>query len=361
MRFVVVALRFLLGAVAIAIVATSFAMNGLFWLTLYAANPQAKWVALIFSVACGCAKVGIPALLAAQCIRWRDAHGLVLVWCLAFSFDVWSGLGYNSQTQGDVSAESQQHEAVRAKAQADADRLDGKLKQIPKDTRAVGPLRAEIARAAAEAGRCVARTADTDACQRLFKLQTELANADERGRLEAEAAPLRQQLATAQPERDALAHLAAGAKGLRTVGLTVAPETLGYAWTALMLLLIELCPSAVLAHVFRPAPPAPIQLERPRQRAVAVPSASPAVLAQARPAGDVLQLMRAAAPGVDGWIGPFTQRHLGLQLGVSGAEVNRQIRELADARVVDKRTGRGGTYLKFVRPAQSLALVRSTA
>jgi hypothetical protein len=151
-------------------------------------------------------------------------------------------------------------------------------------------------------------------------------------------------------KREAAPHLAALVKGLWGV---ISVETAGIIWTLLSLLLIELCPPALIAFVFRPTPAPPIQLSAPKGAGKPSPAAAITQTPARRAAGDVLELLHAAQAGADGWIGPSTQRAMGELIGISGAEVNRQIADLVARQVVAKRAGRSGTYLKLLNPPRN--------
>lgn len=349
--------RVVLGLVALTIAGVSFTMNATFWAELYKGDPFKVKLWIGFSVVAGVLKFGIPLYFVVYRKRWRSDVMLVVLWFVAFTFDNVSGLGFTTHGRDEIALAAEKADGKRSKLETDRNDLAAALAKIPKETRQAAPVKTEMDHAAAEAGKCdVSWRAKLDPCQKLFRLQTEHANALERDRLAAALKPIATALADTPKARPPEPHLEALKQGVG-VFMEISLATANKIWVVLYLLIVELCPAPLLAAVIRAPPAAPLVLERPerepgRQRpagpARASTDAQPGPKRTPAPgAADVLDLLRNAVPDPDGWI-TTTQRAMAKAIGVSVAEVNRQIADLEARGVVAKAAGRRGTRLKLL-------------
>src|SRR5690349_4342217 len=113
MRAFAHSLRVLLGVIALAVALISLCMNALFWWNLYADEPQKQYGFLAASVAFSFVKIGLPALIVARRTKWFAHPEIAFVFLVAFSFDVWSGLGYQNQARSTIAAEATEITAKR--------------------------------------------------------------------------------------------------------------------------------------------------------------------------------------------------------------------------------------------------------
>lgn len=72
----------------------------------------------------------------------------------------------------------------------------------------------------------------------------------------------------------------------------------------------------------------------------------------------MLALLTSAQTDPDGWI-KSTQRAMAEAIGVSAAEVNRQIADLAGRKIIEARTGRTGTALRIISKPKSAVNLRA--
>lgn len=363
MWLVALTFRVLLGLVGVGLMLHATWTNAHFWYVRYAGEWVTQLEFTAASLICDALKLLIPALCAAYGISLWKRKDAAAVFLLAFGISLVSGIGYLQMTQETAAAGGQAIAAQRAKLLADIRQLEDKLALVPASRRTLPQVKAALAEAEARAPKtakgeaCTTRTGSRDgACDAVFAYRAELASEEARAALMLELAPLSEalvQLPTTQNVESELMVL------LRSV---------------IRLLLIELCPAAIAIFVLTPPPmpPASTRLEppkrtsRPHASGLLKPSGGlPAAsyrwaIADSVPraaGSDLLELLRTAQPGPDGWV-ITTQRVLAESLLVSPAEVNRQLAGLVRRGLVTKRSGRNGTALK-VLPSGSVVPLRA--
>lgn len=344
MWLVALTFRVLLGLVGIGLMLHATWTNAHFWYVRYAGEWVTQLEFTAASLICDALKLLIPALCAAYGISLWKRKDAAAVFLLAFAISLVSGVGYLQMTQETAAAGSQAIATQRAKLLMDIRQLEDKLALVPAPKRTLLQVKAALAEAEARAPKtakgeaCTTRTGSRDsACDAVFAYRAELANEEVRADLDRALVPL----------RTALIRFPAAQ--------SVESELMVLLRSVIRLLLIELCPAAIAIFVLTPPPmpPASTRLAPPRRRNTSggLPAASYRwAIADSVPraaGSDLLELLRTAQPGPDGWI-ITTQRALAESLLVSPAEVNRQLTGLVRRGLVTKRSGRNGTALKVL-------------
>lgn len=378
-RFFAWCIRLILGGAALAVVAVAFANNAHFWSEQMKADPDAQRLYVGFSLLAGVLKVGIPAAIAFyRTSLWRRKE-LTFVFLCALLFDVWSGFGYAQMTRQRAGAETSSHDQARARLKTEIADLEAKLHALPEGLRPVAVVATEL-KDAEKRTRCTTRwRAQQPPCLAVAELRTEHASAEARETFDRQLTALRAQLAAVPAARSSEPHVAVIANGLRNAGCSGCSDAaLGYVWGAVMLAILEFAPSALFWFVARPPPlpVAPVALEQPKRKPAApratppapAPAASsappPAPQRRQQPAApgsaDVFPLLASAQADQAGWI-KSTQRAMADALGISAAEVNRQLMALETQGTIEKRAGRNGTAVRIICPPKSASHLRAVS
>lgn len=339
--------RSVLVLAALAVFALSFGMNALFWWQQFPADLASRSIFVAFSIVAGILKICIPAVAKMHGSRlWRT---LAIPFALALVYDVWTGIGYAGMSRDEANRPALSDKAAREDVERRKARAESKLAGLP-TSRAVRIIEADLRPAEAEAGPCKSsRAAETPACRKLAALQAERAAAVERSDLEAERDKLAEQLVDAGTPRDSRPHITRVVKGLGGLGLVVSAETLENVWTVLLLGFIEFAPSLVILAMIRLPKP---QRDAPAPDVLPLPGnfARPIAKARARSAtsGDgVLPYLQAQTPDASGWI-VISQRTAAAAIGISPAEVNRQLADLTAAGSITRDPNNRRTAVQLV-------------
>lgn len=368
-------IRLLIGGIGAALAYVSARANYDFWAVTFAANAAFQSLYCSLSLAAGALKYGLIIYAEVFRIHLRREKMLAALLCVAFAFDLLSGLGYARMTRDDISADQTSVNASRILLEQDVLAASERVARFT-TSRTVGSISAEMAPLRPETCQPESRF---DRCVRARALQAELDDAARRDEAESQLAELRQRLASmpAEKESDPQAGLLADAlnAGLQFVGVTASPAQAKVVLALLVVLLLELGPPVAVRAAFqaRQVQPEPKAAPEPPKPAApppsqAAPVSNPAPRPRSRPRGpdallDVFEraaLDKSAAPSwirvaPDGWQ-YFGQHDAATAAGCSKPTVGRRLARFAAEGILEVRASNHGTAIKLLYPQRSPVL-----
>ena len=371
-----------------AAVTLSLSMNAYFWFaTLAPVGWQAQWLMVAVSFVAGTFKTIIPAAVAGR--RPRDVAGLWLLFVVALSFDLASGLGFSRMLRDGAGHDQREINRQIAAADAAVKSATVARDRLTAPRVSVARLRADLEAAEitersakANAGKdCDGRRAHTttcreatDAARAVAETRGAIADAEAFAVADAKVASALETRRTLGEQRAADPQAEALARVFGSLGFGGDAGSASLIIGGLMLLLLELGSTVAVAaaHTYRAPPtsrPAPAPQPPLGAPASMASSAGGGFAVSARiapgPTPGRVDMARTLASIRDGSLevpgctvaGPdelhLAQQPLADAIGSSKPTVSRALKSLAASGAVQLSTGRNGTVVKFLNPHAS--------